>query len=70
MRSTFSLLIRAYKGLKSLLDPAMEGNPYILESGRTQKPFISLNPVTPGSHLKHSGYPDTRGYGVKRMSWR
>jgi len=58
------VFLKAYKSLRLLLDPAVEGCPYILESEKKQKPFISLNPVTPGLHPKHSGY------GVKRMSWR
>lgn len=43
----FMFLVRAYQGLKLLLDPAVEGNPYILESNkpkteRVHKPFIFL----------------------------
>ncbi len=45
--SRINHLIRAYKGLKSLFDPAVEGNPYIrdvrtIKSDEIRKPFFSL----------------------------
>ncbi len=41
------LVFKAYKGLKSLFDPAVEGNPYVrdvrtIKSDEIRKPFISL----------------------------